>query len=545
VIGRAGRPGTVRAPSVYGPPVGRGLFLLNIDQDQSDPSRYAVYVGQGGLILPGPEYYLESQFADVRTACTAYVTRLLTLIAWPNAEERARQIIAFETRVAAVSWSHEQMRDVVRTYNPMTVAELIRLAPRFDWRALLQGAELGRTNRIVIDAKSAFPKIAAIFAETPLEILQAREAFAAADRGAGNLNADLGAAGFDFRGTMLGNGAFVGGARNMRAEQTAEATIGDIVAAFYVARYSSAEAKSEAEEMTANLKRALDARLEKLTWMSPMSRARAREKLAQMRINIGYPDRFDDYQGLSISDQDLYGNVARAAAYDWQRQVRSLTQPFDRSGWTLTPEYPTYNYNPTTNSVEIPASLLQPPFFDVKADEAVNYGAIGSQIGQMMVVAFTNQGSPYDGDGRLKPWLVPADAARYATMSQNIGAQYSAVEPLPSLHLKGELLLDEAISDLGGVQIALDAYHASLQGKAAAVIDGYTGDQRFFLGRAKMWRAKFSPTFTRNQVATGFNAPPFMRVNGPLANIDAWYEAFGVKPGDKMYVAPDTRVRIW
>ena len=545
LTGRIVGPGTVRAPSVFGPSLGRGVFTVDIAQDQMDPKRYAVYVGQGGLLLPGPEYYLDPQLADIKIAYQAYMAKMLTLIGWPNAEASAKDIVAFETRVADVDWSHERMRAAAKTYNLITVTELSKLAPGFDWPEFLRGAELGKVDKVVIDSKIAFPKIASIFAETPIDVLQARQAFDAADNGAMLLDSAMVSANFDFRVKVFNGQAVVLGPRQNRAESTVEANLTETMAAFYVTQYFSPEAKKKAQEMVVNLKNAFDARLQSLTWISPETKAEARDKLAKMTVKIGYPDMFENYKGLKIKDTDLYGDVVRAAAFNWRRNIRGLSEPFDRSAWTLTPNYPQYNYIPSTNTMEVPAALLQPPFFDLKADDAVNYGAIGSLMGMMIMYGFDPQGGQYDADGHLRDWWAAEDLKRFAAEAEKLSQQYSAIEPLPGVHVKGDLVLSESLADLGGLLIALDAYHVSLKRQPAPLLDGFTGDQRVFLGRAQMWRAKFNANFVRNQLATGVNSPPFLRVNGPVRNVDAWYEAFNVKPGDRLYIAPENRVRIW
>ncbi|MGZ7031662.1 MAG: M13 family metallopeptidase [Thermoanaerobaculia bacterium] len=544
LMGRVEGPGSVRAPTVRFRVV-HALFSLNIAQDPNDPAHYAVFVGQAGLQLPGPEYYSDPKLADLKSSYQDYIVRMLTLIGWPDAQARAADIVAFESRVAAASWSHEQMGDVVKTYNPMTLSELARFAPGFDWRAFLKGASLTKTERVIVDAKSAFPAIAKAFADAPLTVLQARQAFAAADEAAPLLNKAMVEANFDFRSKKF-NSLFQSPApRSIRAEQAVEANIVDIVSALYVSRYSSPDTKAKATEMAENLRKAFDVRLENNTWMSSATKQRARRKLAAMAIHIGYPDRFQTYEGLAIRDDDLYGNVTRAAAWNWRRSVAQLGHEFDRSEWALAPGYPQYTYLPATNAVEISAATLQPPFFDPKADDAVNYGAIGAVIGQQIVNGFDNQGGRYDASGKLADWWTVEDRKRLAAEMAKLSAQYSAVEPLPGLHVKGDLVVDEALDDIGGMLIALDAYHASLHGAPAPDLDGFTGDQRLFLGRAQMWRAKFSEGFVRNQIATGSNAPPFLRVNGPARNLDAFYQAFDVKPADKMYIAPAERVRVW
>ena len=536
---------TKRGPARSNQPADRALFSMNIGQDQTEPNRYAVYVGQAGLGLPGPEYYMDPKLADIKAAYATYVTRALSLIGWPNPETRANEVVAFESRIAEVSWSHEQMRDPVQTYNAMSVTELSNLAPGFDWPAFLGGAEVGNLSRLVIDAKSAFPKIAHIFDETPIEVLQAQQAFVLVDEAGLILNTDVFKANFDFRVRMFSNQSMAPRPRSFNAWITLEAAIGDALGSLYIERYFSPEAKASALEMAANLKKAFDARLQNATWMSPATKAKARAKLAAMTVNIGYPDKLQDYKGLEISDTDLYGDVERATAFNWHALVARLSGPFDRCYWVYTPQSVNYSYTPSSNTLEIPAGTFQPPFFDLHADPAVNYGAVGVMIGATMASGFDNQGRHYDSDGRLQDWWTSEEVKIFEAMTRRLSDQYSAIEPLPGMHVKGELVVDEAIDDLTGWQIALDAYHLSLRGQPAPVLDGITGDQRVFLGRAQMWRAKFPPDFVRNLLATGANAMPFLRVNGPIRNMDAWYEAFDVKPNDKMYIAPDARVHVW
>jgi putative endopeptidase len=544
-MGRIEGPETIRTPSAPGLLVGRGFFRVDVVQDPGDPAACVVALGQAGLMLPGPEYSSEPQFADVREAYRAYAEELLGLVGWPEPAARARDIVALEARIAAASWTHEQMLDATATYHPMSLAELERRAPGFDWRAYLAGAGIAPVGRLLVDAESAFPKIAAVFAATPLPVLRARLAFVVADAAAPFLGRSFESLRSAFRDQTTGSGLFTEVPRAVRAEKAAEASLPDLVAALYVARYASPAVKERVTRMAELERAALDARLAGAPWLGAASREAARAKLAKLALHIGYPERFDDAAGLEIRDHDLYGNVARAAAFAWRRQVDRLGRPFDRSTWGMTPEYPNYNYVPTTNTIEIPAALLVPPFFDPAADDAVNFGAIGTVIGQVMASAFTAQGSSFDGDGRLRSWLAPEDASKLAALSAKFAERYSRIEPLPGLALKGGLLADEALADLGGVVIALDAYRAALGDREAPVLDGFTGAQRFFLGRAQAWRAKFSDNFVRNQIATGSNAPPWVRIDGPTPHVDAWYAAFGVQPGDRMYLAPEERIRIW
>ena len=543
LMGSVEGPGTLRQIAVRLNP-GRDLFTLQIDQDQSDPECYALYIGQGGLILPGPEYYVDPSFRDLKSAYQAHIATMLRLIGWPDAVERAGQIVDLETRIAMVSSSHEQVREVSDNYHRVTIKQLRNLAPGFDWNAFLGGAGLPRDVITVIDSPAAINGIAKIYASAPIEVLQAKQAFGAAYVNAARLSPIVYDAYRQFAASALA-GLQAGPNRKSDAINVIESAVPDAVGAIYVERFFSPEVKAKVSNMSALMKQALNHRISQTDWLSAEGKARARQKLGSLQVHVGYPDNFDDYRGLMIKDNDFYGNASRAAAYDWRKQVRELKQKYDRSAWRLTPFYPQYNYTPTANTVEMPAALLVPPFFDINADDAVNYGADGTTIGSQIAAAFSGIGINYDATGRLRQWLPPADASRLSDIRRKLSARYSQQEPLPGMHLKGDLLADEAMSDIDGVQIALDAYHASLGGIDAPLIDGYTGDQRFFLGRAQMWRAKFSPEFTRNQIATGSNAPPYMRINGPLANIDAWYDAFKVASGDKLYVPPEDRIRAW
>ena len=542
-IGQSSGPGSSRAPSLPSNSSTRQFFSLSIGQDNQDLSRNAVFLSQGGLVLPGPEFYSDPKLADFKSAYQSYVAGTLTNLSWPNAEDRAKEIVELETRIAAVSWSHEQMVHAAGTYHPMTTIALSRFAPGFDWAAYLKGAGLERARAVVIDADTAFPKIAKIYADTPLDLLKARQTFIEADYYAPFMNKSFNAPREHFMDLFRNRLLF--GNRELRAETAAELYIPDLVAKLYVARYSSPAARSGTLEIAKNLRTALDKRLQTVPWMTSATKAEARAKLANMTIRIGFPDTFDTYPGLVIKDRDLFGNIVRSNAYHWSNDLKKLSKPFDSSQWTLTPMYPQYFYTPTTNTVEIPAALLQPPFYDVNADDAVNYGAVGALIGQDIMSAFDDQGRHYDKNGRLRDWWTEEESKYFDTEAKKLSAQYSEIEPIPGTHVNGQLVLSEALSDLGSLTIALDAYHLSQANKEARVLDGFTGDQRFFLGRAQMWRAKFPLNFTRTQLATGANAPPLVRVNGPVRNLDTWYAAFNVQPGDKMYLAPENRVHLW
>jgi putative endopeptidase len=318
-----------------------------------------------------------------------------------------------------------------------------------------------------------------------------------------------------------------------------------VLGAIYVQRFVPTEVNARAKAMGKALRAALDARFAKAEWLSEGSKAEARRKVAAMQIRVGYPGRFDDYAGLRLSGKGLYEDVHAAAAYEWRELVARLRRPVDRSRWFLTPMYPQYLYDPQSNAAEVSAALFQPPFFDPAADDAVNYGAVGTIVASKMIDAFNLSGAKYDSSGRLRDWLKPDELAHLSAIGATLADRYSAFEPVPGFHPRGKVLTDEALSDIGALEIALDAYHASLRGGAAPVLDGLTGDQRFFLGRAQSWRARFTDDAIRNQLTQGSNAIPWMRVNGPLPNVDEWYQAFGIGPGNRLYVPAGQRIRLW
>ncbi|MEI9964486.1 MAG: M13-type metalloendopeptidase [Caulobacteraceae bacterium] len=375
-------------------------------------------------------------------------------------------------------------------------------------------------------------------------MLQAWTAFHLVDDASPYLSRRFVDARFAFRGTVL-SGQPELRARWKRAASVVGASMGEAVGHLYVDAYFPPQSKAQMLELVGNLKVALAERIKRLDWMSPATKAKALDKLSQLAVKVGYPDRWRDYSALRIDPADLYGNQERAVAFEWNRQVNRLDQPVDRAEWDTTPQTVNAFYNPTENDITFPAAILAPPFFDPGADPAVNYGAIGGVIGHEMTHGFDDQGRKYDGHGKLDDWWTAEDAAKFMAQTKVLGAQYSSYEPLPGVHLNGELTMGENIADLGGLLIALDAYHASLHGKPAPVIDGLTGDQRFFLAQAQVWRSKDREASARQRVTSDPHSPARFRVDGLDRNIDAWYAAFGVKPGGAYYLAPDQRVRIW
>jgi putative endopeptidase len=528
--------------SIHG--FGGSFFSASVYDDAKDPLHYTVYLGQAGLGLPDRDYYLKPQFAAQKAAYQAYVARMLGLAGWPDAQAQAKAIVAMETEIAQVSWNRVDRRDDEKTYNPVETAALPSLAPGFDWAAFLDGAGLKDVKRVIAQENTAFPKIAAIYAKTPIETLKAWSAFNLADNAAPFLSKAFDEAHYAFRDKTL-SGQPQQKPRWKRGVNLVDAQIGEALGKAYVAAYFPPQSKAKAQALVSDILKAMTARIQKVSWMAPETKAKALEKMAKFTVKIGYPDKWRDYTGLVIKDDDLYGNVERAIDFDWRFRVGRLGGPVDRGEWGMTP--PTINayYSPTKNEIVFPAAILQPPFFDPNGDPAVNYGGIGGVIGHEITHGFDDQGRKSDGDGKLGDWWTKADAARFQAEAAKLSKQYSAVEPLPGAHINGDLTMGENIADLGGLLLALDAYHLSLDGKPAPVIDGLTGDQRVFLGWAQVWRAKNRDAYLRKQLVSDPHSPPHARVDLPMRNIDAFYAAFGVKPGDKMYLPPDQRVRIW
>ena len=532
------------------------IFGLSTDVDLKNVKRYAIYSSQAGLGLPDRDYYLKPDFAKQKAAYRAYLARLLTLEGWPEPEASASQVVEFETRIARASWTKAEQRQIDKLYNPKTRAELAALTPGFAWPQFLAGAKLGGAQRVVVAENTAFPKIAEVYRTTPLPVLKAWEAATVADNAAFYLSRPFAEARFQFREKTLSGQpeervrwkraiqAVGGGDCGSADRLDCFGNMGFGVGQLFTARYFPPEAKAKIEDLVANVKAAMRARLEQLDWMTPATKAEALKKLDTYQIKVGYPDHARSYSGLAIRADDLVGDVRRAAAWDWAFYVRRLNGPVDRSDWLMTPQT-NDAYNGSLRDIVFPAGILQPPIFDPAADPAINYGAIGGVIGHELTHGFDDEGRKLDAAGQLRDWWTPADAAAFEARARRLGAQYSTYEPVPGARINGELTMGENIADLGGLNVALEAYHRSLGGQPAPVLDGLSGDQRVFLGWAQAWRGKTRDDFVRRQVVSDPHSPRAFRIIGPARNVDAWYEAFGVKPGDAYYVPPAERVRIW
>ena len=530
-------------------------FAFYIDVDLKRPDIYSIYLTQADLGLPDVDYYLKADYQPQRDAYRAYVAKMLTLAGWPDAEAGAADVLALETRIAEVSWTKVQQRDVVASYNPVSRAQLLALAPAFAWNEFLQAAQLGDRDAFIASQNTAFPKIASVVAATPLPALKSWMAFRTLDAGADYLPHAFTTAAFELHGKTLSGQAeqaprwkrgltVVGGKGCDSDSHACFGTLQWAVGQEYARRWFPPAAKASMTALALDLKKAFRARIEALTWMGPSTKAEALRKLDVVTIKVGYPDKWRDYAGVTIRRDDLMADVRSAAADDWAFLVQRSKGPVDHGNWDMTPQ--TNNaYSGALLDIVFPAGILQPPIFDVAADPAINYGAAGGVIGHEITHQFDDQGRTVDADGVLRDWWTPADAAAFKARTDVLGAQYAQFEPVPGLHINPGLTMGENLADLGGLTIALDAYHASLHGKPAPVLHGLTGDQRVFLGWAQAWAGKSQTEAIRRQTTSDPHSYRKFRVNGVVRNVDGWYKAFGIKPGDALYIAPDKRVRVW
>ena len=522
-----------------------GIALVDpsVDADTADPTMNILWLSQGGIGLPEKAYYFNPQFATQRAAYQGYIERTMKAIGTPNPAEAAAKIMAFETEVAELSWDVADRREIEKVNNPYSTEELKAYAPGLDWDAFFAGANIPPQKRLIAQENTAIKRLAALYASTPLETLKLWEQFHVADQASPYLNKAMVDSRFKYTSSLSGVSQLL--PRWKRAITLVNGSLGELVGQSYVDKYFPAIAKKKMEDLVANLKLAMGDRIKSNSWMSPETKQAALEKLAKMDVMVGYPDKWRDYQPLQVSATDLYGNVERANKFNTDYTMSHLGKPVDRKLWGMTPQTVNAYNGGLENKIVFPAGILQPPFFDPNADPAVNYGAIGVVIGHEISHGFDDQGRKIDATGAVRDWWTPGDAERFNAEAKKFGAQYAAFEVVPGTHINPELTMGENIADFAGLAVALDAYHRSLGGKEAPVLEGLTGDQRFFLAYAQVWRSKSREDSIRNQVTTDPHSPDRYRTIVPIRDIDAWYTAFDVKPGDKMYVAPEDRVHIW
>ncbi len=521
------------------------LFGLWVTEDLNEPSRYAAYLMQGGLGLPDRDYYLvdNPRFTEVRQKYQQHIAAMLGLAGISDAEARAKRIFELEREIARVHWAQVDTQDVSKVNNPWPRSELAKRAPGLDWEAWLGAAGLGQQREFIIWQPSALTGIAKLVGSEPVQTWKDYLTFHAIARASPFLPKAFVDESFAFTGRVL-TGAQQLRDRWKRGVDVTSAAMGEAIGKLYVEKYFPPEAKAEADKMVRNIVTAFGQRIDALAWMSPETKARAKEKLGTLQVGIGHPAKWRDYSKLEIVRGDAYGNADRASRFEYQRNLAKLGKPVDRSEWFMPPQLVNALNSPQQNSIIFPAAILQPPFFDPNADPAVNYGGIGSVIGHEIVHSFDDVGAQFDARGKLANWWTKEDAAKFKAVGQALAAQYSAYRPLPDLAVNGELTLGENIADIAGVAIALDGYRLSLGGKPAPVLEGFSGEQRFFLGYGQVWRNKYREPYLRRILMTDGHSPGEYRAS-TVRNIDAWYEAFGATPGQTLYLAPEQRVRIW
>lgn len=519
-----------------------------VGQDAKESTRYIFEIMQGGLGLPDRDYYLEQdpRFVAAREAYVRYLSTLLQLDGETeaNASKIAQSQLEFETKLAKVQWTKVENRNPEKLYNKFDRKGLKELTPGFDWDALLSAAEADKATDVIIAQPSFFKALAGMVSSEPIGVWRDYLRLRALDTFAPMLSKPFVEAHFTLHSKTL-EGAKENRPRWKRGVALVEGAVGESLGQLYVKEYFPAESKKKMEVLVGNLMKAYSQSIDKLGWMSPATKVRAQEKLASYAVKIGYPNRWRDYSGLVVKTDDLVGNVIRSNQLDRRYELNHLGKPIDREEWGMTPQTVNAYYNPLMNEIVFPAAILQPPFFDATADDAVNYGGIGAVIGHEISHGFDDQGSQFDAQGNLKNWWKDEDKKAFSGLTERLVNQYNAYQPLAGRFVNGKLTLGENIADLSGLQIAYKAYQISLNGKPAESIDGFTGDQRFFIGFAQVWRSKSRDERTLQLLTIDPHSPGNIRPVGAAVNSDAFVAAFGVKPGDGMFKPEAERIRIW
>lgn len=521
-------------------------FAYAVGIDEKNSTQYVSYLFQNGLGMPDRDYYLskDAKLQSVREKYQQYLRDLLGAAGLKNADANAQHIYALEEKLAQASWTRVQSRDAEKTYNRHTLAEAKKLAPNIDWRAFLEGAQAQKADVLVISQPSYIAGLSQAMKQAPMSHWREYFRFALLDAYAPYLPQRFVQLHFDFHDRTV-SGVTEMRPRWRRGVLAVESAIGELVGRMYVERHFSPEAKRRVEELVSNLKTAYAQGIDQLEWMSADTKKQAHAKLERFTTKIGYPDKWRDWSALEVKPNDLIGNDMRAAAVTLDRQIEKLGGPIDRTEWLMTPQTVNAYYYPPANEIVFPAAILQPPFFDVNAEDAVNYGGIGAVIGHEISHGFDDQGRRYDGEGNLRDWWTEADNTEFQRRAKGLVDQYAKYSPVAGTNVNGELTLGENIADLAGLAMAHRAYKLSLDGKPAPTIDGFTGDQRFFIGWAQVWARKYREDEMRKRLLTDPHSPSEYRANGIVANNPEFYAAFEVKPGDKLYRAPEQHVRIW
>jgi putative endopeptidase len=519
-------------------------FGSSIGQDDKNPDQYIFIMSQSGIGLPDRDFYLveNPRFVKVRAAYLKFLENVLTIAGEPNAAARAKAVFEYEKKIATVHWDKEASSDATKTYNKTTVQQLQKDAPGFDFATFIRGIGVN-SNDLLYAQPSAFKAMAKIISASDVNILKDALIIRSLSSYSNVLSDTIANENFAFYGTAL-TGTPQRQPRWKRGVSLVESAMGEEIGKVYVAKYFNQETKSAADELVKNVLGAMGRRIENLSWMQPQTKAKAKKKLDNFTVKIGYPDRWKDYSSLEIKANDLFGNAVRVNEWNHEDGLSKLGVPIRKWEWSMTPMTINAYANFSMNEIVFPAAILQPPFFDPNADPAMNYGGIGAVIGHEVSHHFDDQGAKYDENGKLSDWWTAEDVAAFKAASKKLIEQYNAYEPLPGQKINGEFTLGENIGDLAGLAVAYDAYKASLGGKEAPIIDGTTGDQRFFLGWAQVWRRNYREAELAQRLTTDPHSPAKQRV-WVVRNQDVWYDAFKAQPSSKLYLKPEDRVRIW
>lgn len=521
-------------------------FGFYVYADAKNPDVNTMYMSQSGLGLPDRDYYLkdEEKFIEIREAYKAYIKDILALVDYAQAEAAADAVLELETKLAEVQWSRVESRNADKTYNKKTMDEVKAMMADFNLGAYTEAAGIATVQDAVVRQPSYFESFGNMFTDVPLETWKHYLSLRLVNGFANALSEEINDRRFAFYGKVL-NGTPEQQPRWKRGVDATDGALGEVLGQLYVAEYFPPEAKERMETLVDNLIKAYGESIKELDWMSEETKQKALEKLSKFTPYIGYPSEWRDYSALVVTEDDLVGNYKRSSEFDYQENISKIGEPVKEEDWGMTPQTVNAYYSPVRNEIVFPAGILQPPFFDLNAEDAVNYGGIGAVIGHEIGHGFDDQGSKYDGDGNLQSWWTDSDREAFDERGAMLAAQYDTYEPIEGVFVNGKLTLGENIGDLAGLTIAYRAYKDSLNGEESPVLDGFTGEQRVFLGWAQVWQTKQRDEYTRNQVLSDPHSPAYYRVNGTVVNVPAFYEAFDVKPGDEMYIPPEERVTIW
>jgi putative endopeptidase len=521
-------------------------FSISVTEDFKNPNKNVLMTWQGGLGLPERDYYLseDAKMKDIRNKYVQHVQKMLTLSNVQDASAKASEVMSLETKLASIQMKKEETRDATKLYNVYKFSDLNKLMPNFDWNVMLNNAGFGDQKAVVVSQVEYTKKLNDLIQKTPISSWKIFLKWKVIDNASTYLSDDLDAQNFEFYGKVL-SGKEKQEEDWKRGVSAVNGSLGELVGKVYVKKHFSPEAKEKMVAMVNNLLDAYAESIKKLDWMSENTKKQALDKVKKFTVKIGYPDKWKDYSNLKINKIDLFGNIERSTLVEYNRMLEKLDKPVDRAEWGMTPQTVNAYYNPTLNEIVFPAAILQPPFFNLKADDAVNYGGIGAVIGHEIGHGFDDQGSGFDGDGVMRNWWTKEDLTKFKNKTNTLVGQYSGFKPFDDLNLNGEFTLGENIGDLGGLSIAIKAYKKSLNGKEAPVLDGYTGLQRVFIGWGQVWLENVREESLRSQIASDPHSPAKYRINGVVRNIPEFYEAFKIKPSDSLYLAPKDRVKIW